>query len=37
VVQADLPRVREMLAEQWIRGQESYHLKAAHPTGATAG
>jgi hypothetical protein len=30
VTQADLPLVRSVLAEQWIRGQETYHFKAAH-------
>jgi hypothetical protein len=27
---SDLPLVRYVLAEQWIRGQETYHIKAAH-------
>ena len=29
VTDSDLPLVREVLAEQWIRGQEIYHVKAA--------
>lgn len=29
VVHPDLPHVRYVLAEQWIRGQEIYHAKAA--------
>jgi hypothetical protein len=30
VTGSDLPLVRYVLAEQWIRGQETYHFKAAH-------
>ena len=30
ITHADLPVVRYVLAEQWIRGQETYHFKAAH-------
>ena len=29
VTASDLPLVRNVLAEQWIRGQETYHLKAS--------
>ena len=29
VTNTDLPLVRHVLAEQWIRGQETYHFKAA--------
>lgn len=30
VTDSDLSLVRHVLAEQWIRGQETYHFKAAH-------
>ena len=30
VTHSDLPLVRDVLAEQWIRGQETYHFQAAH-------
>jgi hypothetical protein len=29
ITDSDLPLLRHVLAEQWIRGQESYHFKAA--------
>jgi hypothetical protein len=30
VTDSDLPLVRHVFAEQWIRGQETYHFRAAH-------
>jgi hypothetical protein len=30
VAHSDVPLVRNVLAEQWIRGQETYHYRAAH-------
>jgi hypothetical protein len=30
VTDSDLPLMRHVLAEQWIRGQETYHFTAAH-------